>query len=383
MFARNNRLTTSRARLYETVRSAHLERAHELEPAAIVYRNKRYDFDDSLTAGLELVGASRLRTALLVTRSRLEVLEVNEPLMLESLPTTCMTLLFLSARHRLGRPIPRVVTYAIGNADPFRQLGNGRWKTRLRRRLERYLARYAWRRIDRIVFGTESARATYAALLPERGAPESKLVVALPEVCPICSVGDKDSSLVVYLGALVARKGFPLLAKTWPIVVQRSPGVRLEILGKGELESLAKELASSESSAELTVDPARSAIHKVLARAQVLVLPSQSSSTWREQVGLPIVEALAHGCSIVTTTETGLATWLREHGHTVVDARSDELALATAIHYQLERRASAGSVIATLPKRDGRLAADDWLFDTGVLHNGADSDESADSNVRR
>jgi glycosyltransferase involved in cell wall biosynthesis len=90
------------------------------------------------------------------------------------------------------------------------------------------------------------------------------------------------------------------------------------------------------------------------------VLPSQPSATWREQVGLPIVEGLSYGCTIVTTTETGLAGWLSEHGHRVVAADADDGELAAAVAAALLNPVE--DVVASLPDHDGRLAADAWMF---------------------
>ena len=67
------------------------------------------------------------------------------------------------------------------------------------------------------------------------------------------------------------------------------------------------------------------------------MLPSQPTSAWREQVGLPIVEGLSYGCTIVTTTETGLAGWLSEHRHRVLPADANEAQLAAAIIDALRR----------------------------------------------
>lgn len=45
----------------------------------------------------------------------------------------------------------------------------------------------------------------------------------------------KEPDLVVYLGSLVPQKGFHLLAKVWPRVLQRCPNARLEVIGTGAL----------------------------------------------------------------------------------------------------------------------------------------------------
>ncbi|HEX8510411.1 MAG TPA: glycosyltransferase, partial [Propionibacteriaceae bacterium] len=99
-----------------------------------------------------------------------------------------------------------------------------------------------------------------------------------------------------------------------------------------------------------------------LRQSQVLVLPSQSNPGWREQIGLPIMEALAHGCSVVTTSDTGLAQWLTEHGHSVISSSGSASHLADAMVTRLRAPLDESEVLASLPGRDGRLVADDWLF---------------------
>ena len=80
-----SRTASSRVRLYETVRTAHLERARELAPASIVYRRRRYDFDPAVAAGLDLIEAGPVGAAVVLARSDVRELEINEPLMVSSL----------------------------------------------------------------------------------------------------------------------------------------------------------------------------------------------------------------------------------------------------------------------------------------------------------
>ena len=120
--------------------------------------------------------------------------------------------------------------------------------------------------------------------------------------------------------------------------------------------------AARDASILLEIDPPRVRIHEAMATSSVLTLPSQPSATWREQVGLPIVEALSHGCTIVTTRETGLADWLESGGHSVYRDAGSAQALASAILRALDAPVDRTDVLAALPERDGRLAADDWLF---------------------
>lgn len=350
------RLGHTRVRVYESVRTAHLERAHRLTPAAIVHRGRRYDFDEDLAEGLELVQASRWGAARLVAGSDVTELEVNEPLMLPALPTTVLVLALLGIRRRRVR----VVTYAIGNADPFRMPPRRGVRRRLRARLDLALARFVWRRLDRVAFGTDQARSVYEDVLgPPRA--ESTLIPALPARSDDVPTAPRGPG-VAFVGAFTERKGLPQLVEAWPLVTQVVPQARLVLVGKGELEDVARALADRDPSVELVVDPPRDEIRRRLAASRVLVLASQPTPAWREQVGLPIVEGLEQGCRVVATTETGLAPWLELHGHGVVGVPTRPEALAAAIVEQLRGADDPAAVLATLPERDGRLEADRWLF---------------------
>ena len=356
-------------RLYQTLRSAHLERAHQLEPASIVYQNKRYDFEDPLTIGLDLHQLGPVQSAWHLLRSPVTTLEINEPLMLSSLKTSALALTALWLRRAVGRPRTSVVTYAIANSDPFAEgrvpgLGDG-----LRKRVNRWLARRIWHRVDRAAFGTSAARETYETVLGTVGLRSSALLFpALP--APFTKTGDlpaglrrtRDASRVIFVGNFTDRKGVRQLLGAWPAVKRARPDAELVMVGKGRLEQEVIAAANSGMGIIVDLDPERRQIHELLDTATVLVLPSQPSRTWREQVGLPIVEGLSHGLTIVTTEQTGLAEWLDENGHYVVHDPASTAELSAAVLRALDAGRPPGDVLASLPDRDGRLAADDWLF---------------------
>lgn len=346
-------LRARRVRLYQSIRSAHLERARELSPAAIVYQVTRYDFDPSLAEGLELHRAGPAEAARLIADAGVEAIEINEPLMLASLPATVRTL--LSLRRRGATPL--VVSYAIENADPFAAGTAPRLRTRVRRRLERGAARWVWRRVDRIAFGTEAALDRYRQLLGD-ATGVSTVIPALPAPCDRADEPPVDPETVLFLGAFVPRKGIRVLLEAWPAVLAARPAAKLVVVGKG---ALLDEVRAVEG-VTLIEDPSRDRIHTALAEAALLVLPSQPTPTWREQVGLPIVEGLQHGCTVVTTAETGLASWLTAHGHRVVERPADAAELAATLLAALDDPVPPAAVRASLPARDGRLAADDWMF---------------------
>ena len=364
-------------RLYEQVRSAHLERAHELAPAAIVYRVQRYDFDPALTDGVELAQAGTLAAARLAMRSRITRVEVDEPLYLASLPRTAAVLAVLGMKRLGGAPRAEIATYAIEDLDPF-AARPPRVRSRVRRSIERVLAGYIWHRLDTVVYGTTEADALYSSTF--RHIPRRQLTVeALPSPCACldpeadaeaagaadtaaASPVERDPDGVLFLGSFSPRKGFADVLEAWPAILSRHPGARLTLVGSGELLPQARAAAAADPSIRLIVDPPRSVVHDELRRAHVLVLPSRRVGTWREQVGLPIVEGLAHGCEIVTTSETGIAEWLIDAGHVVLPAQVLSAGLADGVVDALVNPRTSDDILADLPGVDGRIAAGRALF---------------------
>lgn len=349
-------------RLYDQVRSVHLERARELDPAAIVYRVKRYDFDPSLATGIELEQAGTLGAARIAMRSRITRVEVDEPLYLDSLPRTAAVLAVLGVKHLFGAPRAEVASYAIENLDPFAERPP-RLRSRIRRGLERMLSSYVWHRLDTVVYGTTGARDLYGETFARR--PHRQLTVeALPSPCP-CAEGPttlRDPDAVVFLGSFSPRKGFGDVLEAWPAIRSRRPQATLTLIGSGGMLEQAQAAAAADPSIRLLVDPPREVIHGELRRAHVLVLPSRRIGGWREQIGLPLVEALAHGCEVVTTSETGIAEFLIDTGHLVLPGDADSARIADGVDAALGRYRTAEEIRAALPPVDGRIAAGRALF---------------------
>lgn len=356
----------SRVRLYTTVRSAHLERARSLAPATIVFREQRYDFDPALTAELDLIQAGPIRMIAVLAASQVRELEINEPLMLSAVRRSLAAVLVVRLTGWLRRRRVRVVTYAIANDDPFRPPPRPGPADRARRAVDRVLVGLVARSVDRVVFGTPTAADLYRTEVPQLGAAEAVVLPGLPAACPCLrgSAGPAPDS-VVFVGAFEERKGLPLLLEAWPQVAERRPGATLTLIGKGPLLAQVRSFVSNRPDVDLVVDPPREEIHQRLRSASVLVLLSQRTARWREQIGLPVVEGLAHGCSVVATDEGGLAEWLASHGHGVLHADAGPARVATMIVDMLGRPRPRAEVLRDLPERDGRLEADAWLFRKG------------------
>lgn len=348
-------------KVYDEVRTAHLERVADRR-TTILYRRRRYDFDERLARSRDVQQAGVLRTLRWALRHPVDVIEVAEPFVLGAAPRSLAAIAGNRLRAAFGRgPRARVVAYAIESLHPDDVSPRLPGRTRLKRRGQSMLVPLVWRSLDRLVLGTEVAQSVYRRSFRSRW-PKHQLIPALP-VSRLTGANERDRGRsLVFLGDLSERKGFPQLLDAWPDVRARVPGARLSILGRGAGEPAAVALAAADEAVTVTIDPPRETIFAALGASKVLVLPSQRTPRWREQVGLPIVEGLSLGCAIVTTTETGIADWLAAHGHGVVAPR-DADALRDAIVAALEGARSPADIAAQLPSVDGRAAAEAWLFE--------------------
>ncbi len=350
--------------LYEVARTAHLERIADTDGVTLLYREKRYDFDERVADGVRVERAGLIGAAWYAATHAVDLVEVNEPLVTRA---ALRSLLFIGAARVRAfltrRPRPTVVTYAIANVPTSTLRANLPWKARVKFELQRPLARRVARSLDRIAFGTPDARDLYRDEFGSTRRGAARLVEALPVAVDLGASADvARPPSILFLGDLAARKGFPDVMAAWSQVRDTIVQARLVIVGRGDGVEQARLLSEADPRVELFVAPPRDVILDQLACAKVLVLPSRRRPLWKEQIGLPLVEGLAYGCVVVTTDETGIAPWLRAHEHAVVPEAQITERLAGAMIDALRLSVTPGDVQRALPDRDGRTAAREWLY---------------------
>lgn len=352
--------------VYVEARTAHLERLVQNRHVQLLYRRVSYDFDDTLATNVGARRSTFLGLLRSVFTTSASTIETNEPAMARAFATTVSLLTILRLRRMLGLGGPRVVSYAIENATPAQVVVQRlRLPESIATRITGFAMRHVLSRYDRVAFGTDGSRKLYETWLhTSRSGPSTATFEALEPACPSCIISP-ESSTVLFVGSFERRKGFDLLLEAWPSVQASRPGARLILLGKGPLEDAARRAAAAEDSIQLEINPSRLRIHEVLSTASVLVLYSRRDRSWREQVGLPIIEGLSHGCTVVTSSETGIADWLREQGHWVESADVDEVGLGLAIQSALENALDPDVVRQSLPHESCRSSASEWLWRGG------------------
>lgn len=346
-------------RVIPELRATHVEREKTMCVGTILYFHDKYDL------GATEIPPNFLKVSLLsacthLLRSRARSLELPEPLWLKYFLPTAILGSVWRVRGLLSRRKQSAAAYAIENNSVAAVIRGNRplpgWVIRGGATVVGAVARGV---LDKIAFGSPGSQRTYVSL-PFVAAIERRCILELPSPDTTFENREGERGKAVFLGRLESRKGIELLLKAWPEVERRMPGASLAIIGDGPLERLVVEWCrekpeSREFAGMLPHDEAK----EVMSRASVLVAPSRREGRWREQIGLPISEALSAGMTIVSTRETGLGDWLSEHGHRVVTGEQHEL--SEAVLQALADPLPRDKVITALPQVPGRTQADRWM----------------------
>ena len=358
----------SNLRIYDRLRSAHIERLADMVPASMWYLDTRADFDSSLIDPDNPPRRMRQRDVVIqLARQSFDGIELNEPASLDLWPMLLASTAAVRARDLLTRHHTVITTYCIENAVTADKASD-RWglPTWLAGLITRSVVSALTLGTNRMAFGTAGSLTAYEHMTGHRlMRSRSRLFEALPSPCPCLSAHLETSqhpAEVLFLGSFLERKGIRQTMAAWDALREIRPTAHLRMIGTGRLQAEVETWARGREDVTLELDPPRDRIHEVLRDRPVVILLSQRVGTWREQIGLPVLEGIAHGCEVVTTTETGLADWLESHGHSVVAPTTPALGIARHIDGALDRRATRSGSLAELPAVDQRIAADRWMF---------------------
>jgi glycosyltransferase involved in cell wall biosynthesis len=152
-----------------------------------------------------------------------------------------------------------------------------------------------------------------------------------------------ERPIAIFTGRLVTTKGLRTLLAAWRSVVADRPDALLLVVGSGGLglqnceDELRAFVATHDLGAHVHFTGAVERVHEYLQASDLFVFPTE-----REAFGISVVEAMACGLPIVTTTVDGVRDVVRPGVDALVVPPGDPAALARAL-----RRVQAGN--AALP----------------------------------
>lgn len=344
-------------RVLPEARSAHFERSRQTPGRVTIYVSRYRDLDpSSMWPGTRQV--SLASAWLWAFRRRWDVVQLPEPLWLRALPLTLSVGLAVRMSDLVFRRKTWIGTYAMENNDSsalLRGIPGGAHGVLFG--IVRILCGFIF---DRVALASSAANDCYVelGLLPKNGGTAQ--FQDLPQECRGELVAEKVRR-VTFMGALEPRKGVPDLLQAWTKSGLGEDGWELALAGAGPLADEVAHAAEADPSVTALGMIDRGEMHELMASTSVVVLPSRRDGRWREQIGLPIVEGLAHGCHVVATPDTGLSEWLRGNGHNVLPEQFTVADLATALCDATRNPLDPGAVRAALPAQDCRIRAENWM----------------------
>lgn len=110
--------------------------------------------------------------------------------------------------------------------------------------------------------------------------------------------------IVLYLGRVSNEKGLLYLLYAFPIVLKEIPDAKLVIIGQGPERQNLIELSRKLNISKSVVMPgpiSHSKIQEAFALAEIFVLPSIPTASWREQFGYVLIEGMSCGKPVVAS----------------------------------------------------------------------------------
>lgn len=298
---------------------------------------------------------TRLGLVGFLLRNHVVSLELPEPLWIRELPTTMLLASAARLRSVVTRQGTRIGFYGIENNGFADLIGRGVVARTLTPVVRSMLNAVLPLMFDRTVFGSPAAMTAYADVCPKL-ADRGTLHLELPAPAQLTPLAEKWSC--AFVGELSARKGVAHLMEAWERVEVAIPGATLVLVGDGPMGPLVRDWCSRAPHTRSALGLVEaSEVRAILASVDVLAAPSVRDGRWREQIGLPIKEALSVGATVVTTDDSGLGGWLSTNGHHVIPVSQVRDRLAVELVEAISRPIDKSQVLASLPSEDGRAAA--------------------------
>jgi len=212
------------------------------------------------------------------------------------------------------------------------------------------------RTVRGVIAGNRLAEALVARVVPDLRRTVLAQTGVVPPIAPATGSGGFS---IGFVGRLVPEKGLDLLFRA---CVRLNGPWDIAVIGTGpaqvELEALAERLGIA---ARVTWHGGlpRADRERLWQHADCIVMPSRASRYWVETLGVPAVEAMAHGVAVVVTHSGALADTVGDAG--IVVPEEDVAALTAALQRLLDDRGERAALAAAGRRRAMQVFTDEAL----------------------
>ncbi len=164
---------------------------------------------------------------------------------------------------------------------------------------------------------------------------------------------------IVYIGALIARKGVDVLVAAWRQVVKKHPNWTLAIYGNGHLGDAIQGIQGIEVHSFVAPE----SLPDILNSARCLVLPSYDDN-W----GVVVHEAVSCNCAVITSNHVGASVDLVRHDNGRVFKSGDSTSLRVAMEEVIAFDSSAlRRLTGVNAELRGRFGVSQWDRSLGQI----------------
>jgi len=147
------------------------------------------------------------------------------------------------------------------------------------------------------------------------------------------------NKILLVVGRLSDQKGLRYLVEAMPDIIKHEPKVKLLVIGEGPydkiLQEKSQELGIGKHVKFLGAMPTQK-IATYYNFADIFVMPSLSTKTGTEALGLSLLEAMASGCTVIGTDVGGIPSAIKNNYNGILIKQKDKKVLSSSIITLLE-----------------------------------------------
>ena len=300
----------------------------------ILYFSSRSELDTELLETKTNVTKFNIQKLFIGILNRsLLIIEIPEPLFLKFWFQGCGYAILTKVIRKIFRRDTVIVTFAIENLDPTAicsvpNFNKNYFLNMVFSKILKNILVATSSCVSIVGFGTKSSEKNYC----NNGFFKNKRTEKFlsQEICKECDCEFSNISkekTIIFLGERSYRKSTDELYSAFLALSELNAKWLFQMVGP-EIDSYAN---PDSKNFKILGNLPRREIHRILSESILLILPSRRLPRWREQIGLPIIEAFQHKVHVIATKETGLYEELKCNPNITWIESSDEKSIKISI----------------------------------------------------